>query len=254
MIKLDITKCNYSNERLINKIIIELQSPQQINSKNELSNASYRNVYRPNITTPYRHTNSQPAYFSTIDLKYAYSRLHLHKDTAKHFNFIITCRESTGTYRFKTRFYVLTHMLAEFPRAMDYTLVGPQNTYCFLDDIIIVNTGSDFDQLRYVIKCLKKLIYDKFRFNLRKCLSAKAEIEWLGYNFSQTGISPLENKTAAILAILPPSTLKCLRSFLGSVHYLSNFIPNLAKFFHPSRPLLKKSTKFLWTELKFHTL
>ena len=137
--------------------------------------------------------NIQPAFFSTIDLKYAYSWLQLHKDTAKLCNFIITCGESTGTYRFKTRFYVLTDMLAEFPRAMDYTLVGPQNTYCFLDDSIIVNTGSDFDQLRYVIKCLKKLNYDNFRFNLRKCLFAKTEIEWLCYNFSQTGISPLEN-------------------------------------------------------------
>ena len=28
--------------------------------------------------------NGQQAYFSTIDLKYAYSQLQLHKDTAKH--------------------------------------------------------------------------------------------------------------------------------------------------------------------------
>ena len=32
--------------------------------------------------------NGQQAYFSTIDLKYAYSQLQLHKDTAKHCNFI----------------------------------------------------------------------------------------------------------------------------------------------------------------------
>ena len=41
--------------------------------------------------------NGQQAYFSTIDLKYAYSQLKLHKDTAKHFNFNIICGESTGT-------------------------------------------------------------------------------------------------------------------------------------------------------------
>ena len=46
-------------------------------------------------------------------------------------------------------------MLAEFQKAMDYTLIGLQNTYCFLDDIIIVNTGTETDHLAYVTKCLK---------------------------------------------------------------------------------------------------
>ena len=73
--------------------------------------------------------NGQPAYFLTIDLKYAYSQKQLHKDTAKHCNFNIICGESTGTYRFKTGFYDLTDMPAEFQKAMDYILVGLQNTY-----------------------------------------------------------------------------------------------------------------------------
>ena len=70
------------------------------------------------------------------------------------------------------------------------------------------------------------------------------KIEWLGYKFNQTGISSLENKTAAKLTIPPPSTLKRLRSFLGSVHYISKFMTNGAQLCHPLRPLLKKSVKF----------
>ena len=76
----------------------------------------------------------------------------------------------------------------------------------------------------------------------------KNEIEWLGYQFTQTEISPLESKTSASLAIPPPSTLKRIRSFLGSVHYIGKFIPHLAQLCHPFRPLLKKSTKFSRTE------
>ena len=70
--------------------------------------------------------NDQQAYFSAIDLRFAYSQLHLHKYTAKHCNFNIICGESTGTYRFKTRLYDLTDMPAEFQKAMNYTLVGFQ--------------------------------------------------------------------------------------------------------------------------------
>ena len=192
--------------------------------------------------------NGQQAYFTTLELKFAYSQLKLHHDTAKHCNFNIVCGESTGTYRFKTVFYGLTDMPADFQKAMDYTLIALQNTKCFLDDIIIVSTGTEADHLAYVFKCLKKLDDDNLRINHQKCHFAKTEIEWLGYKFTQTGILPLENKTAATLTIPPPTTLKRLRSFLGSVHYIGKFIPHLVQLYHPLRPLLKKSVKFIWTE------
>ena len=128
--------------------------------------------------------NGQQAYFTTLDLKYAYSQLKLHLDAAKHCNFNINCGESTGTHRFKTGFYGLTDMPAEFQKAMDYTFVGLQNTYRFLDDIIIVSTGTETDHLAYVTKCLKKIDEDKLRVNLQKYQFAKTEIEWLGYKFT----------------------------------------------------------------------
>ena len=74
------------------------------------------------------------------------------------------------------------------------------------------------------------------------------KFDWLGYRISQSGISPLESITAAILAIEAPKTLKKLRSFLGSVHYIGKFIPNLAQISHPLRPLLKKTSKFIWSK------
>ena len=54
------------------------------------------------------------------------------------------------------------------------------------------------------------------------------------------------------MSLQPPNTLKKLRSFLGSVHYISKIIPNLAQLCHPLRPLLRKSTKYIWTDA--HTL
>ena len=35
---------------------------------------------------------------------------------------------------------------------------------------------------------------------------------------------------------------------MGSVHHLGKFIPNLSQLCYPLRPLLKKNTKFLWTD------
>ena len=106
--------------------------------------------------------------------------------------------------------------------------------------------------MQLVLDCLRKLDADNLRINLPKCHFAKQQISWLGYNITQSGISPLESKTSSIISLQPPNTLKKLRSFLGSVHYISKFIPNLAQLCHPLRPLLRKSTKYVWTDT--HTL
>ena len=114
----------------------------------------------------------------------------------------------------------------------------------FFDDIIVVSKGSKESHLKYVYDCLRKFEADNLRINLSKCDFAKHQINWLGFTFSQSGVKPIESKTAAIAKIKAPKTLKQLRSFLGSVHHLSKFIPNLAKKCHPLRPLLKENRKF----------
>ena len=105
---------------------------------------------------------------------------------------------------------------------------------------MIVSKGSDEDNFNLVGKFLKKLDADNLRIILPKFHFVKHEISLLGYNITQSGTSPLETKTSAILSLQPPNTLKTLRSFLGLVHYISKIIPNLAQLCHP---LLQKSTK-----------
>ena len=117
----------------------------------------------------------------------------------------------------------------------------------FLDDILIVSKGSLNEHKGFVMKCLQRLDDEKLRINLPKCHFGKLKIDWLGCHISQSGLLPLESKTAAILAFEAPKTLKQLRFFLGSVHYFGQFIPILAQISHPLRPLLKKSSRFLWT-------
>ena len=96
---------------------------------------------------------------------------------------------------------------------------------------------------------LKRLDDENLRINFSKCHFSKIEIVWVGYHISQTGILPIESKTSAILALEAPKTLKKLRSFLGSVHYIVKFIRNIAQISHPLRQLLKKTSKFVWTKV-----
>ena len=211
---------NCSDHNFISPIVITVKRDQTIKlalDSKTLNKAIHKNKYQmPNIEsvmdsisqiiTNYKTEPAEQIYFSTIDLKYAYSQLNLHPETANHCKFNIISGDMTGTYRFKTGFYGLTDMPAEFQKAMDYTLIGLTNTFCFLDDILIVSKGSEDDHFQLVLDCLKKLDAVKLRINLPKCHFTKQQISWLGYNITQSGISPLESKTSSIMSLQPPNT------------------------------------------------
>ena len=98
-----------------------------------------------------------------------YNQLNLDPNSANHCNFNIISGDITGTYGFQSRIYVLTDMPAEFQKAMDYALIGLKNTYCSLDDIIIVGKRSEEDHTHYVLNCFKRLNDKNLRINLPKC-------------------------------------------------------------------------------------
>ena len=68
------------------------------------------------------------------------------------------------------------------------------------------------------------------------------------HSITHTGITPLSNQADAIEKLSSPSDLKKLRSFMGSVHHLGKFIPNLFQLCYPLRPPLKKNTNIVWTD------
>ena len=139
-------------------------------------------------------------------------------------------------------------MPAEFQKAMDCTLIRLKNTYCFLDDFLIVSKRSEEDHEQIVCYFLERHDEEYRRFNLPKCHLAKLETDWLGCQISQSRILPIENKTSAIVSLEAPKKLKKLSSFLGSENYISKFIPNPAQISHPLRLLLRKSAKFIETD------
>ena len=115
-----------------------------------------------------------------------------------------------------------------------------------MDDIIIVSGGGIKTHKEKVFKCLQKLDKENLSINLEKCHFAKNKIEWLGFEINQNGIKPLISKTEAIQNQKAPNTCKQLKSFLGSVHHLIKFVPNLAIQCIVFRDLLKKDNKYKW--------
>ena len=162
--------------------------------------------------------NEGIAWYTSLDMQYAYGQVPLNKETAKHCNFQIIGGKATGTYKFVAGFYGLTVMPTEFQNAMDTELANIPNTYVFLDDILVVTKGSKEDHYKVVKTVLTKLNKANVRLKWEKCKVAQKEIEWLGYKLTQNGISPINTKIQAITEKLRPKNLKVLRSYLGAVN------------------------------------
>ena len=86
---------------------------------------------------------------------------------------------------------------------------------------------------------LEKLEKENLALKLSKCEFFQQEVNWLGHKLSLEGISPKITKTEATLKLSPPTSLKQLRSFLGSINHRAKFIPNAATLTEKLRPLLR---------------
>ena len=75
-------------------------------------------------------------------------------------------------------------MPAEFQKAIDCTLAGLDNTFRFLDDILIVSRGGIDIHLDLVQKCLIKLDQENLGIYLAKCHFAKEKSNRLGHNIT----------------------------------------------------------------------
>ena len=98
-------------------------------------------------------------------------------------------------------------MPAEYQKTMDYSFIGLKNTFCFPDDISIVSKVSDENHFLLITNGLKKIDADNLRISLPKSHFAKQQILRLGYKITQSGISPHESNTSAILSLQPPTTI-----------------------------------------------
>ena len=91
----------------------------------------------------------------------------------------------TCTYRFQIGIYSFTDIPSELHKAMDSTLIGSKSTYGFLDDILIVSKRTGETMILN-----RRLCEEILGINLSKCHSAKLEVDWLGFQILQTGVSP----------------------------------------------------------------
>lgn len=126
------------------------------------------------------------------------------------------------------------------------------NLFCYIDDVIISSHCVECHKKHLDVVCQR---YSEcgLTINMAKCEFAKDKVEFLGYEVSAEGITPLQSKVEAIMNFPRPQTVEQLRRFLGMINFYRSHLPRaveqqqeLNKFLHNTKK--RDKTRITWTE------
>ena len=184
-------------------------------------------------------------WFSTVDLSSGYWQVEMDAEDAEKTAFCVT---GGGLYQFNVLPFGLTSAGATFERLMERVLAGLHWETClvYLDDVIIF--GKDFDtHLSRLDEVLTRIHEAGLKISPMKSRLFRLEVDFLGHNVSENGISTSLNKTKSIDEWKTPSCVKEVRSFAGLCSYYRRFVKNFADIAKPLYQLMEKGAEFKWS-------
>jgi RNase H-like domain found in reverse transcriptase/Reverse transcriptase (RNA-dependent DNA polymerase) len=134
-----------------------------------------------------------------------------------------------------------------FQKRVQGLLAGVPGVFVYFDDIFAFGQSDEMlnARIRRVLQTMKS---HNLKLKLSKCEFNVAELGYLGYKFTEKGVTPTEEKVLAITQMRAPTNVDELRAYLGYINYFDRFIPNKADLFAPMYMLLKKEVPFVWTQ------
>lgn len=188
---------------------------------------------------------AQAKVFSTLDLASGYWHIPIHpKDTEK-----LAFATTFGLYEW----LYLPFGLRNAPAIFNRTIRRILNKYkidfaCNYFDDIIVFSQNENEHFQHLKTLFDICVQENLKLKLSKCNFVKTTINFLGYEVSNGCITPDNPNIETIKKLQPPTNVKELQRFLGSINVYNKFIPKYAKIRYPLNNLLKKNVPYVWDQ------
>ena len=188
-------------------------------------------------------------FYSKIDLKEAYLQVPLSAEVQKY----TTISTHMGNFSFTRLLFGILASPRVFQEFIDEVLVDIPGVCAYQDDILIGGaTRAEHDvRLREVhnhlahyklTPCLEKLVY---------CVT---RVHFLGYILEDGGVRADPERLSAFQNIQTPVNKQKLKSVLGTLQYYCRFMKSFSSAAAPLHDLLKKTSRFHWTDAHECTL
>ena len=97
---------------------------------------------------------------------------------------------------------------------------------------------------------LRVSLKNGLKISPKKCQLFRTNLHYIGNEIfiqnKRVCVQPLRSRLKAIQILQPPTTVKDCRSFVGMVHFLSMFCPELQKLLKLIYDLTRKGKPFIW--------
>ena len=205
-------------------------------------------VKRP--THPVRGTHDAVAsiergarFFTKIDSKSGYHQVPIRPEDQD----LTTFMTPWGRYRYRRAVMGLISSGDVYNQRGDQALGDVPRTCKVVDDVLAWDTTYN-EHIKHVWQILQRCEDNGITLNGEKFVFGADRVEFCGYEISADGYSPDQRKTRAIAEFPRPGCVTDLRSFLGLVHQLGAFSPEISAASEPLRQLLRPKNAWVWTE------
>ena len=239
-----IRPCPETTEWVHNLVIVVKKNGELrlcLDPKN-LNKYLIRNVHYTASWQDALHSFKNGQYFSTLDAKSGYWTQKLAKESQP----LTAFNTPLKKYCFQRMPFGLSVSSEVFCEQMDRALAGIPGTFPCIDDVKVQGSTAERHDI-HLLETVEAATKAGLKFNPKKCCIKQRRIEYFGRVVTPDGIEPCPTKVKAILEMSAPTDKLELQSLLGTINFMSTFIPGLTKKTHLMRGLLKKDVQFIWT-------
>ena len=184
--------------------------------------------------------------FSKVDLLKGYHQIPVAEEDVKKTGVITPF----GLFTFPCTPFGLKNAGQDFQRLMDEILADVPHVFVYVDDILVASVDES-QHLEDLKRLFTELSKHGMVINRSKCLFGQSSLNFLGFRVSEHGVTPLEEKVAAIKETPRPTTIKELQRFLGMCNYYRRFMPKVAHhafFLHEALAGKPRPRQLNWNE------
>lgn len=186
---------------------------------------------------------SEAKYFCVLDLKGAYQQLIVSEATKR----LLAINTIKGLYAHLRLPFGVKPAASIFQSVMDQILRNIKNVQAYIDDILIY-AASLKELLALIVKVLNRLLEFNVKVNFDKCKWFVTKVKYLGHVLTTEGVAANSEGIKSITDAPEPQNASEVRSFVSLVMYYAKFIPKLSVKLAPLYNLLKKDTKWNWSD------
>ena len=183
-------------------------------------------------------------YFAKLDNLWGYHQLKV-KDTDQDLLAIIT---PFGLFKWTRCPFGISTAPGVYQDRMANVILKDLMYICcvvYIDDTIVFGaTPQEF--LSNLRRVFEKFVQFNVRLKLEKCKFGYQSTEFVGHIFDKNGYRLSEERKQGLQDLMPPQSVKQVRSFIGMVNYFRDFIPNLSSHLTLLTALTRKDIDFVW--------